>query len=75
MMKYKSANQRDEWDGEKDARAELRDFIRAICAICGLLPRARDSISKSLICKIALRNSLISRIGLMQVVDFHESFR
>ena len=63
-MKYKSANQRDEWDGEKDARVELRDSIRGVRAIRGSLPRARASIPKS----------LISRIGLPQVVDFHDSF-
>jgi hypothetical protein len=65
MIDDMSVDQRDEWDGEKDAKAELRDFIRGIRAICGSLPRASASIS----------NSLISKAGFTQVVDFHDSFR
>jgi hypothetical protein len=40
-------------------------------AICDA-PNRESSIAKSLISRAALRNSLISRIGLLQVVDFHD---
>jgi hypothetical protein len=65
MMDDKSVDQRDERDGDRDARTEPRGFIRAIRAILGSLPSVRASIPKS----------LISKKDLLQVVDFHESFR
>jgi len=64
MMTYKIVDQRDEWEGEKDAWTELLGFIPGVPAIRGFVRSVWASVSKSLICKI----------GLLQVVDFHDSF-
>jgi hypothetical protein len=103
MMDDNSVDQRDERDGEKDGRAELRDLSRAICAIRGSLQEldhgfhgfhglaavsgqsngGRTNAFLKLRALRALRGetrlrsrkSLISSIGLTQVVDFHDNFR
>jgi len=53
-----------------------RPALRAVSAHReGALAVIRGSMRKSLISRVTLRNSLICRIGLTQVVDFHDISR
>ncbi len=61
---------------DRDRTNYERPALRAVSARRGgRLASVCGSVRNSLICRMALHKSLICRIDLLQVVDFHDSFR